>query len=184
MHSERRKASWRAHGRRRRRAIAALVATWRLSCARCGHPVAAAFDLHHRDPGEKEFALSAAYSRSVAAIRSELSKCDVLCTNCHLAEHASTAAITSQGGARAVVEWRRRTKTRLLELHGGRCIRCGYAGHVAALVFHHRDPSTKAFAISVDGVPRAWHRLVDEAAKCDLLCANCHREVHAAGSPA
>ena len=180
MHSERRKASWRAYGQRRRRAIAALVATWRLSCARCGHQLAAALDLHHRDAGEKDFALSAAFSRSLAAIRAELPKCEVLCANCHLAEHAATAASKSRGGARAVVEWRRRTKARLVELHGGRCIRCGYAGHVAALVFHHRDPSTKTFAISVDGVPRAWSRLVEEAAKCDLLCANCHREVHAA----
>lgn len=179
MHSERRKASWRAYGRRRRRAIAALIAAWRLSCARCGHRVPAALDLHHRTPGEKEFALSAAYSRSIAAIRSELSKCEVLCANCHLIEHASTAVIKSDGGARAVVEWRRRTKARLVELLGGRCIRCGYAGHVAALVFHHRDPRSKSFAISVDGVPRAWHRLVEEARKCDLLCANCHREVHA-----
>ena len=180
MHSERRKASWRAYGRRRRRTIAALIATWRLSCARCGHRVAAALDLHHHDPGEKEFAFSAAYSRSVAAIRRELSKCEVLCANCHLVEHASATVAKSQGGARAVVEWRRRTKMRLVELHGGCCVRCGFAGHVAALVFHHRDPSTKTFAISVDGVPRAWPRLVEEAAKCDLLCANCHREVHAA----
>jgi len=182
MHSERRRASWRAYGLRRRRAIAAIVAAWRLSCARCGHRVAASLDLHHHDAAEKEFALSAAYSQSITAIRSELSKCEVLCANCHLAEHASTAAIKSQGAARAVVEWRRRTKARLVELFGGHCIRCGYAEHLAALVFHHRDPRSKSFAISVDGVPRAWHRLVDEAAKCDLLCANCHREAHAAVS--
>lgn len=183
MHSERRKASWRAYGLRRRRAIAALIVDWRLSCARCGHRVAAALDLHHRNATEKDFALSAAYSRSVVAIRPELSKCEVLCANCHLAEHASNAAIRSQGEARAVVEWRRRTKARLVALFGGRCMRCGYDDHLPALVFHHRDPSSKSFAISVDGVPRAWHRLIEEAGKCDLLCANCHREVHAAGSP-
>lgn len=184
MHSERRKASWRAYGRRRRRAIAAIVATWRLACTRCGHRVTAALDLHHRDAGEKIFALSAAYSRSVASIRAELAKCEVLCANCHLVEHASASVIKSQGGARSVVEWRRRTKARLVEMFGGRCVRCGYAAHVAALAFHHRDPDSKSFAISVDGVPRAWHRLVEEATKCDLLCANCHREVHATDGPA
>jgi len=90
---------------------------------------------------------------------------------------------TRANAARAVVEWRRRTKARLVALFGGRCMRCGYDDHLPALVFHHRDPSSKSFAISVDGVPRAWHRLIEEAGKCDLLCANCHREVHAAGSP-
>jgi hypothetical protein len=184
MHSERRKASWRAYQQRRRGAIAALVAARRLSCVRCGHRVFAALDLHHRDALEKDFALSSANSRSVRAIEQELTKCDVLCANCHLEEHASRTSVTSQGGSRAVVEWRRRTKARLVELHGGRCIRCGYAGHIVALVFHHRDPRTKSFAISVDGVPRAWSRLVEETAKCDLLCANCHREVHAAEGPA
>jgi hypothetical protein len=180
MHTERRKASWRAYQQRRRHAIAAFIATSRLACVRCGHEIPATLDLHHRDAGQKDFALSAAYSRSLRAIQRELTKCDVLCANCHLEEHASSTSLTSQGGARAVVEWRRRTKARLIEVHGGSCIRCGYAGHMAALVFHHRDPSTKAFAISVDGVPRAWARLVEEATKCDLLCANCHREVHAA----
>jgi len=172
MHSERRKASWRAYQKRRRRAIAALVAALRLVCVRCGHRVPAALNLHHRDADEKDFALSAGYLRSVSAIRRELTKCVVLCANCHLEEHASSTSLRSRGGARAVVEWRGRTKARLVELHRGRCIRCGYAGHVAALVFHHRDPNTKAFAISVDGVPRAWPRLIEEAAKCDLLCAN------------
>lgn len=157
-----------------------LIDSWRLRCIRCGHRTAAALDLHHRDPGTKEFALWTAMSHGVAAIHRELAKCDVLCANCHLEEHASARITSSTGASRAVVEWRRRAKQRLVEMHGGRCTRCGYAKHVAALVFHHRDPSTKSFAISVDGVPRAWRRLVDEAAKCDLLCANCHREVHAA----
>lgn len=180
MHSERRRASWRAYRRRRHSEIAALVAARRLSCIRCGHAVAAALDLHHRDPTEKEFALWESSTRSLAAVQREMDKCDVLCANCHLEEHAASTQSKSRSGALAVVEWRRRTKSRLVELHGGRCIRCGYAGHVAALVFHHRDPSTKGFAISVDGAPRAWARLVEETAKCDLLCANCHREVHAA----
>jgi hypothetical protein len=164
-------------------AVAAIVASWRLACFSCGHSVVAALDLHHRDPAEKDFAISAASTRSLSTVRRELAKCEVLCANCHLAQHAAGTKVTSRGAARAVVEWRRRTKTRLVELHGGRCIRCGFAGHVAALVFHHRDPTGKAFAISVDGVPRAWERLVEEAAKCDLLCANCHRETHAADDP-
>ena len=50
---------------------------------------------------------------------------------------------------------------------------------MAAFEFHHLDAGTKEFAISADGVPRRWELIVAELEKCVLLCANCHREVHA-----
>ena len=56
---------------------------------------------------------------------------------------------------------------------------CGYARCIAALEFHHVDPSTKRFPISLKGVARAFDTVRAEAAKCVLLCANCHAEVEA-----
>jgi transposase len=77
----------------------------------------------------------------------------------------------------AVAEWRRRTKARLVAEAGGRCQLCGYDRCRAALQFHHLDPTTKAFGLSLRGVTRAIEKLREEAAKCVLLCANCHAEV-------
>lgn len=71
---------------------------------------------------------------------------------------------------------RREVKYRLVQLAGGRCVRCGYGKCIEALEFHHRDPSTKRFAFGSGDTP-SWHILVEEVAKCDLLCSNCHREV-------
>jgi hypothetical protein len=62
---------------------------------------------------------------------------------------------------------------------GGGCSRCGYARSVAALHFHHVDPRTKAFSLSFAGVTRSIAAARKEAAKCVLLCANCHAEVEA-----
>jgi len=73
---------------------------------------------------------------------------------------------------------RRSRKAELIDARGGQCERCGYAVTPAALEFHHRDARTKEFQISYGGVSRA--RLLDEASKCDLLCANCHRLRHLA----
>ena len=60
----------------------------------------------------------------------------------------------------------------------GACVRCGLTDY-RVLDFHHRDPSQKVISLSV-----ALHKnvgekaILDEIAKCDLLCANCHRILH------
>jgi hypothetical protein len=77
----------------------------------------------------------------------------------------------------AVVARRRLVKSTLVADAGGHCLLCGYDRSVAALQFHHLDPATKEFHISRDGVARSLARARAEAAKCVLLCANCHAEV-------
>lgn len=81
--------------------------------------------------------------------------------------------------ADAVSAWRRRAKQRLVEEAGGACRLCGYDRCVAALQFHHIDPTTKSFGLGSRGLSRSIERLRDEAAKCVLLCGNCHAEVEA-----
>ena len=77
----------------------------------------------------------------------------------------------------AVAEWRRRAKRRLIETAGGSCVLCGYDKYPGALQFHHLEPAEKKFSISREGVTRSFAELKAEAAKCVLLCANCHAEV-------
>jgi 5-methylcytosine-specific restriction endonuclease McrA len=79
----------------------------------------------------------------------------------------------------AVARRRRRLKATLVAEAGGCCAVCGYDRYLGALQFHHVDPATKAFSISADGVARSIERARAEAAKCVLLCANCHAEVEA-----
>jgi hypothetical protein len=78
-----------------------------------------------------------------------------------------------------VSEWRRRVKRHLVKEAGGACAICGYDRCIAALQFHHLDPSTKKFALSRQGVTRAYAEALEEARKCILLCSNCHAEVEA-----
>ena len=44
------------------------------------------------------------------------------------------------------------------------------------LHFHHVDPTTKSFALSV-ATGKALSKLREEAKKCVLVCANCHGEI-------
>lgn len=59
------------------------------------------------------------------------------------------------------------------------CAKCGESD-VVCLDFHHRDPNEKHFNIAVAIARASIERLQNEVAKCDILCANCHRKLHAA----
>ena len=63
------------------------------------------------------------------------------------------------------------------------CAHCGLQGLPACVYdFHHRDPAAKVFALS-KAFSRGWKAIEIEVAKCDILCANCHRQVDATTSP-
>lgn len=78
--------------------------------------------------------------------------------------------------SKSVVDWRNRTKRKLVDLLGGECKHCGYKKSIKALQFHHTNPKKKDFTIS--GKSWSFKRLKKEALKCILLCANCHIEEH------
>jgi transposase len=79
----------------------------------------------------------------------------------------------------AVAERRRQVKRQLVSEAGGACALCGFSGHPRALEFHHVNPSTKKFHLSHQGLMRGINEMRAEAAKCVLLCANCHALVEA-----
>jgi len=72
-------------------------------------------------------------------------------------------------------ERRRNHKRALIKLMGGACERCGNQEPLV-LDFDHIDPEIKEFCIG-EHLEMSWERLIKEAAKCRLLCANCHRIV-------
>jgi transposase len=82
----------------------------------------------------------------------------------------------------AVAERRRKVKEILVAEAGGACAVCGYDRYAGALHFHHCDPSEKAFGLALGGVTRSIDLLRLEAAKCVLLCGNCHSEVENGGA--
>lgn len=58
-------------------------------CERCGYDKCiAALDFHHRNPNEKDFAISDKNIKlNWEDIKKELDKCELLCSNCHREEH-------------------------------------------------------------------------------------------------
>ena len=84
-------------------------------------------------------------------------------------------------------------KKNLLQMMGGKCSVCGYSRSAAALDFDHldldgktavtaRNHPNKAKCRTISHLlamnnPKAFSEAIEEAKKCRILCANCHREM-------
>ena len=102
-----------------------------------------------------------------------------VCTKCGKNYNGHQKASKKRFCATCVVNANRTgRKRKLVQLKGGLCQKCGYKRSLNALQFHHRDPKQKKFTITISNCCRKLSELIEEAQKCDLLCANCHAELH------
>jgi hypothetical protein len=60
------------------------------------------------------------------------------------------------------------------------CVKCGYKEHPVALEFNHINPELKKFNIASRAAAIKSAAFKEELAKCEILCANCHR-IHTYG---
>ena len=70
------------------------------------------------------------------------------------------------------IQWLRELKKTLI------CLNCG-ENRWYVLDFHHRNPEEKESGIAAFLHRHSIKDVLAEIAKCDVLCANCHREEHA-----
>lgn len=76
-----------------------------------------------------------------------------------------------------VIEFRKRIKIALVKAFGSKCQRCGEEHSVGVFDFHHLNPNEKSFGLGSGSTTRAKSSYAEEAKKCVMLCANCHRYV-------
>lgn len=81
------------------------------------------------------------------------------------------------GKAEQVTRHRQRRRQLLTQVLGGKCALCGYSRCAASLDFHHINPDDKNYHFS-SGNCHELEKDLEEAKKCILVCANCHREIH------
>lgn len=114
--------------------------------------------------GVKRQGLSRLHGYSIEAILTEISKCDLVCANCH---RKRTAARTKPSPKFA--EFHRR----ITELKSEPCADCGLTFAPIAMDFDHvRGVKFRPIAAMREF---AWAKVWGEIAKCDLVCACCHR---------
>lgn len=69
-------------------------------------------------------------------------------------------------------------KQRAVEYMGGCCSVCGYDNCIAALEFHHIDPTKKSKTYERRFGTWSFERQKEELKNCIIVCSNCHREIH------
>lgn len=79
-----------------------------------------------------------------------------------------------------VINHIQKRKQDLITVFNSECCLCHFNEFPQALDFHHVDPSTKEFGVGAsNAATKSLDKQLEEMKKCVLLCANCHRGVHA-----
>jgi len=144
-------------------------------------------DFDHRDPSTKSFALSGKCQlKSEETLLCEVAKCDIVCANCHRVrtqrQRASFVWSWPKGGdsprLAAKTEIRLRQVELLTRLRSVPCLDCGNTFPTVVMEFDHRDARTKRALVAHMPGRASDRRILDEVAKCDVVCSNCHSPPH------
>jgi hypothetical protein len=115
--------------------------------------------------------------------RSAKDGCQTACKSCCKKRHNAYYQKNAERHKKVARVWNAKRLAETKEIaqtaKKGGCIVCGETEYVC-LDFHHLDPNEKEFNIgrALRG-EKSLEMLRDEIAKCEVLCANCHRKVHA-----
>lgn len=167
--------------------LAFLRALRSVPCADCGVVLAPhQMDFDHRDPSLKAFRLTEGRAMLMARARLlvEVDTCDVVCANCHRVRSRGAHAARLRAGPPSTassrhIEARRatwRAQARLLdELRTVPCADCGGTFPPCAMDFDHRSSELKESGVTRMIGRAGTKRILAEVAKCDIVCASCHR---------
>lgn len=113
-----------------------------------------------------------------------------LCPRCNKSKIISEFIIRKRGGhysycksclSNQSKERHNAIKLLCVQYKGGKCVHCGYDKYIGALEFHHTDKN-KDYGLSERiRIKKSFNEMKSELDKCDLVCSNCHREIHSVG---
>ena len=141
-------------------------------CEMCGNDNIFHLCFHHKNPDEKDFAIRIKKDFRWSIIEKELIKCSLLCNNCHQELHFN----------KGVYSRLKSNKKLFLDIKNNNgCEQCGYNKQNSCLHFHH--PNEKKYKFSNFGIDfktidNISEEILLELEKCEILCANCHQELH------
>ena len=117
--------------------------------------------------GDKRFIIGQMANHKRERVLEEISKCELVCCNCHRVRTHKRRGPSITPSFVAYQKW-------LNELKDKPCVDCGGVFPPEAMDFDH----VRGEKVSGIGFMWSWKRekVLAEMGKCDLVCANCHRE--------
>ena len=181
-HRERRRVLGATYDLTRSRArLQALVMAWKKQgCADCGYDDIRAIEPDHQLDAVKAGNLSRMVQMcaSEERIRSELDKCVPRCVRCHRRVTQQRRPCAWRSAERLPPSWQRRLdqqdqNDKLKMILG--CLDCRWREWPRGLDWDHvaGEKVTDIARMIANG--RLWSEISAEIAKCDCVCANCHR---------
>lgn len=176
---DRRKRLGSGHDLSRSRArLQSVVTEWKAGgCVDCGYADVRALDPDHLVPAQKAGTVSRLVQLCVAKDRllAELAKCEVRCARCH---RARTMRQSPRAAGRLPPSWARvvefQSRNDRLKLARG-CADCGWNEWARGLDWDHVRGTKSANVAQLIAERKPWAEVAAEIAKCEVVCANCHR---------
>lgn len=139
-------------------------------CKVCGNNNVHCLDFHHRPRVKKKDTICnlVRHGYSLETIKKEISKCDIICSNCHRTKHYTGKYMRNKKGQK-IYDIKSKSK----------CLHCE-CNNIECLDFHHYSSNKKdgiGFMIRDKNI--TLKQLENEIQKCIILCSNCHRTLHA-----
>jgi hypothetical protein len=149
----------------------------KLSCADCGETDAIVLEFYRNDRSDGCRDMRSLPGCSLEVVLERLRDRTVLCRNCRERRVAEKRA-ARKGAPRHQSKIVRDAYREAISAHKASlgCARCAEMDP-RVLHFHHRDGEQKIAEVS-KLVDKSLLAALQEAQKCDILCANCHRRVH------
>ncbi len=171
----------RSVAKRRIAARSLLKLRLQAGCADCGadDPLVLEFD-HLGDEKTGDVSQMAWAGKGAERILAELEKCEVVCVNCHKRRTYSRMpscwrlAPTEILAHPRLADGAKRNRIYIWDLLvNSECVDCGLADPVVLEFDHRRDKTASVPVMARDGC--SLQLLLEEVAKCEIRCANCHR---------
>ena len=164
----------------------------RVPCMDCEKPFEPhVMDFDHRDCSTKRFNVAGRrFLRSRATLLEEVAKCDIVCANCHrirtfadfergklgppVRDHLPSTPERERSRRKFRDLWQLQTDL-LRAFRTTPCADCGETFPWHVMEFDHRRPELKVALVTRMAGRVSPQRLLEEVAKCDIVCVNCHR---------